>query len=425
MEYYIFHHTPPLVRVHSQARQIWFPLSSDVLAVIDYLQIYAPPPVTIMLETSFEPFLPSGHDYRLFQPHLLKPRPIQRVLFYGQSDTLAHSCRLMGDALKGEVLASYAVPLLKRENADTYFDHHHIPYHVFSYGLLKKIKPELLIVLNDWSKQPRWAISLCRAMKIPVVCMQESVIDFGDAFRRMQYADEVMLQGTQSMLDLNRATSYLTGNPRYESLLSLSSSARNYALINCNFTYGIFEDVRQPWLTDITGALSDREWDFVISQHPRDRGDLSAYKQVIPSSSSSVAEQLQGARCLITRFSSLIHEALVAGVPVIYYNPHGEKMKYRFRFNQSFLFLATNIGELEKALDKIQSFNLSDLSQKQYLINHCIQPDSLPSTNLSSLFRLSPFQPKGFSLSDALRLFFFHPILLRIIWRFKKSSSWA
>lgn len=420
MEYYIFHHTPPLDKVHDRAVQIWLPLSSDVASVIDYLNAFAPQPVRVMLESGFKSFLPPGYPVGFFNPVQKETKPIRRVLLFAQSDTLAHSCRLMGEALSESVEVVYIIPPLKKENADMYFLNHNKPFQIFSNRLLRTYKPDLLILLNDWSKQPQWIISLCRLKRIPVVCMQESVIDFGDTNRRMLHADEVMLQATQSVLDLNRKTVYLTGNPRYESLLNLPSSSKKYVLVNCNFTYGIFEDIRMKWMGEVIGAINKKGFDYLISQHPRDKADLSSYRQVISSSSSSVAEQLRGARCLITRFSSLIHEALVAGVPVIYYNPHDEQMKYQFRFNQSFLFIATNTEELSKALDTISIFD-ADESMQHYLINHCIQPSSPPSKNLLELIRLSLFKSQPFMFSDFWKCILYHPFVLRFVWYFKKS----
>ena len=83
------------------------------------------------------------------------------------------------------------------------------------------------------------------------------------------------------------------------------------ALINSNFTYNIYEEEREKWLLDITQVLTEHNIDYSISQHPRDRGDLSCYgDKVLLSNSSSIVEQIAKSDIVITRFSSLIHESL-------------------------------------------------------------------------------------------------------------------
>lgn len=419
MQYYFFHHGIPISRKSETFRQIWFPLNDDINTVLKYIRNHHKEAVHFLMENSFQPYIKTITDVQFFEPLQLEEKPVKKILFFAQSDTLAHSCWLMGERLKNQLQVLYTVPKLKKERSDVFFSQKGIPYTEFSAKTLRTFRPDAVVLLNDWSKQPQWLISLCRLHKIPVICMQESVIDFGDRFKRMQWADEVMIQGTQTLFDLKREVYYLTGNPRYESLSLLHSNERDSILINSNFTYGIFEEVRNSWIHDIAECAEKLETPYFISQHPRDKGDISAYRQVIRSSSMQVADQLTKARCVVTRFSSLIHEALVAGIPVVYYNPHGEKMQYDFGFNHEFLLLATNKHELEIALRKVISFSNREKIQ-DYLVNHCIQKENKPLENILQLFTHLKFKSQAFSIKDAWKLIIYHPSLLRLIWFIKQ-----
>lgn len=419
MHYYFFHYGFPISQKSENFCQIWFPLSYDINTVLEYIRNHHKETVHFSLENSFHSFIKTGIDVQFFEPLQTEEKPVKKILFFAQSDTLAHSCWLMGERLKSHIQVLYTVPKLKKERSDLFFSQKRVAYTEFSVKTLKSFRPDVVVLLNDWSKQPQWLISLCRLHKIPVICMQESVIDFGDRFKRMEWADEVMIQGTQTLFDLKRDVYYLTGNPRYESLLLLQSYERDSILINCNFTYGVFEEVRYTWINDAISCAEKLEIPYFISQHPRDNGDLSAYKHVIRSSSMQVADQLTKARCVVTRFSSLIHEALVAGVPVVYYNPHGEKMHYNFGFNNDFLLLATNKHELEFAIKKAMSFSNREQIQ-DYLVNHCIQKENKPVENIERLFSYLKFKSRRFSIKDAWKLIIYHPYLLRLIWFWNK-----
>ncbi|MCX7744164.1 MAG: hypothetical protein N2167_06320 [Flavobacteriales bacterium] len=420
MEYHFFHFDKPHTALPEKTKQIWFPLTHDINIVLDYIRNHQKGPVVFYLESSFKPYINNQTDIHYFHPLQTHHHKIKKILFFAQSDTLAHSCWLMGEALKNTAEIIYTIPKLKKERSDDFFKNKNISFKEFSFKTLKQFNPDVVIMLNDWSKQPQWVIALCRLLKIPTVCLQESVIDFGDKFKRMQWADEVMIQGTQTIFDLKRSVYFLTGNPRYETLQSIKQTERKNILINCNFTYGIFEEVRNTWLEDIIHCADALETPYIISQHPRDTGDLSSYHGVIRSSSTQVAEQLKNSRCLVTRFSSLIHEALVAGIPVIYYNPHGERMAYDFGFNDEFLILATNKHQLEKAL--IKALDFSDIEKiKNYLVNHCIQKEKTPTQTIKELFYFLKFKPSRFSITDAWKIILYHPFLLRIIWNIKKS----
>jgi hypothetical protein len=420
MNYLIFHFSNPYINKEKGIKKIWFPLNPDINIVLEYIRKHQNGPVAFWLESCFKPYITNHQDVYYFnKDHTFQPSK-KKIILYAQSDTLAHSSWLIGEKFekeKAEVI--YTIPPFKKEKSDVFFTSKGITYHILSYKLIKKFRADALIMFNDWSKLPHWVIAVCRLYKIPVICIQESVTDFGDKFKRMQWADNVFIQGTQTIFDLPRDTYYLTGNPRYEPLTLIPSHGKKNILINCNFTYGIFEEVRDSWLSDVVSCIEELQIPYFISQHPRDSGDISKYKHVIKSSSVQVAEQLSKTKVLVTRFSSLIHEALIAGINVVYYNPHGEQMGYNFQFNDEFLILATNKSELKNAIAKAYEF--SDRGKiENYLINHCIQKSSKPTENIEKLLLYQTFESRKFSFSDAWKLILYHPFLLRLIWFLKK-----
>ncbi len=339
-----------------------------------------------------------------------------KVAFYLQSDTLVRSALPI---IKHLDQASFKVfvPPVNQENSAKQLDEDGIAYEVFSKSKIRAFKPDVLVCLNDWSKLAKWVIMQARSISIPSVCIQESMIDFSEN-RRMTFADSVMLQGSFYLQKLDRKLTMLTGNPRYEHLIYSRQSKGDKVLINCNFTYGIFESQREAWLSDITNVLKDQNLEYQISQHPRDKGNLSKFSNVINSSASSVHEQLSGAKLLITRFSSLIHEALFFNIPVIYYNPHGEKQYQNLEIDEKVITLVRNKDELHVAVVNVLGRELQNQDYQQYIAKNCLPSTrkDLPSERIAKLLLSGSFPMKPDSMSQRIKGIYYHPI-------FRKLSS--
>jgi len=358
---------------------------------------------------------------KLQSSSLLSSPTVKRNLWlYPQSDTLSHSLSIIAEKLE---LGSYkyVLPKLYKQQADTFLRSKNIAFTTFSLSKFLKEKPYAILMLNDWSKEAKWLISLCRFYGVKTICIQESIIDFGDHFNRMKHADYVILQGARTVSELDRNLCFITGNPRYEQIPEINSANNSTCVINCNFTYNIFEDIREQWLDDITEVLSDCSVPFMISQHPRDNGDLTKYVHFSKSSSKSVHETLSEAKFVITRFSSLIHESLIMKIPVIYYNPHNEEMKYDFEFNNDFLFLARNKEELRSAVSRIKDGISSDLIDI-YLSNHCLLKKTLPSEQIANIAMNFPFKQVNPRIKDLIQLIIFHPTILKMIAIIKRKK---
>jgi hypothetical protein len=341
-----------------------------------------------------------------------------RIILYPQSDTLAASVHQIYRKLD-PASTRVMVPRQDKEGAGTYLAANQIPYEHYSFSGLTNWRPHLLVVLNDWTKEAQRIMAHGHWLGVPVICIQESVIDFGDSFHRMEHADYAFIQGSSTYSDLPRELLFITGNPRYEGKESgRFTRPDGPVLINCNFTYDIHENERYSWLDQVTRQLDSLGMKYQITQHPRDRSDLSRYRNSLKTRTGSVHEMIRESSLLITRFSSLIHESLIMGIPVIYYNPHRETMHYDFESNDSFLQLALSENELRKILlDSQRKETKADLNA--YLTRHCLPHSSAPSDIIAYLLARPAFFRTRFSMKDLVRIMLFLPAILGIYSRVK------
>jgi hypothetical protein len=248
----------------------------------------------------------------------------------------------------------------------------------------------LLVMANDWGLLEQKLNYDFVITGKNTVCLQESVIDFNIAQKRMLHCSLPIYQGVATLkcVNLKNKICAVIGNPRYEKLKFSPLPNENQVLLNVNFTYGVHEDARQGWVDDIVKACADLGLTYCISQHPRDRGDFSAYHQV-RTNAASVHDVLRQSSVLVTRFSSLIHEALCLGRPVIYYNPHGETLFYDFEADGKSLVYASNSTELCEALARltqIQQKAETLASIEQYLPRHLGVTTKGEATSFLQLF---------------------------------------
>jgi len=316
----------------------------------------------------------------------------KKIAFYPSNDTIMHSFVTIIKALLKDTRPKITVFLPKRDKENAASALYFINQDDISilkanlYNFLKN-KPDILILGNDWANDSKYLMLICRLLNIPTICIQESVIDFQGNKFRMQWADNVILQGISTLKHLNRKECFIAGNPRYENLKITNLPNIHNVLINCNFTYGIFEEVRETWLSDITDELKLSGINYFISQHPRDTGKIQKYGKVINSSASSIHDQIIQSSIIITRFSSIVHEAIAMGRFVIYYNPHGESMYYDFEYNHEFLFYATNKTELKNCISKCLNKQLPQLSALNYLRIHIRPFKEKPSSVIANILQ--------------------------------------
>jgi hypothetical protein len=263
---------------------------------------------------------------------------------------------------------------------------------------------DAIVMGNDWGREVRALILQARQAGVPTLCVQESVINLTDVRRRMRFADHVLVQGAVSARMLaDRERIHVTGNPRYEHLAVGPAVSGAPVLLNCNFTYGVEEDNRHAWLSSAIGACDAQRRPVTILQHPRDVADLGVYgKPVIRTSAATIHDRLRQGAVVVTRFSSLIHEAIALGRPAVYFNPHQEDVGYDFGDECAVLRHARDQAGLERALADLASAPPTDASFVTYLREHIRPTETLPSEACAEVVvALAGQRPNGSGGADA------------------------
>jgi SAM-dependent methyltransferase len=192
-------------------------------------------------------------------------------------------------------------------------------------GCIRWLAPSVVVLANDWGPEEYQIVQEAKLLGIPSICIQEGSVFFpSHTVQVLKNADYAFVCGLRTPAYLKRSNIILTGSPKYDSLFSVSLPLKPVVIINCNFTYGIFEEIRMQWLGEAINACNQLGLEYFISQHPRDKATLPADWPVIRSSDIHYIEQLKRGSILISRFSTMIYEALMLGREVVYYDPHGE-----------------------------------------------------------------------------------------------------
>ena len=384
-------------------KKIWIHDDAHAASVLrSVLDFSAVRPDEVFVEDAFsfsdEPLMTLRPSPRRFSAATRAPR-LPKVAFFADSDTIATTLLPVIQRIAGRMPMAVFTSATKNEGAPRVFEAHQIDYEILSAAAFTRAQPDVLVVANDWSTEGKMLLALCRRMGVASVCLQESVIHFNDPrMRRMQRAGSIMLQGAFTTKFLLRENTFITGNPRYEMLDFLPQPPRPRAFINCNFTYGVYEDQRAPWLRAVTGTLDRLGIDYLISQHPRDFGDLSAFRNVLGSNAGVVHEQLAACSFVVSRFSSVMHEALCLGRNVVYFNPHDETLNYDFGFDDAVIFRARDAEALRRSVEMITAHPYDETAFGRYLLLHCKSLNQPPSALIAGLL-----QHARFDAADALQ----------------------
>ena len=186
---------------------------------------------------------------------------------------------------------------------------------------------------------------------------------------------------------------FATGNPRFDSICPNELPENPVVMLNSNFTYGIHEDQRANWISDASRACSRLDVDFFISQHPRDSGTFPSLP-VRKSGPETIHQQLQSSTVVVTRFSTIVYEAMLSGRQVVYYNPHGERMRLFNEDQTGGLYKASDFSGLVQAIQQALK-PLAEEQQKRFdlfLDLHCGVRDGGAARRCASvLSRISQF----------------------------------
>jgi len=294
-----------------------------------------------------------------------------RYLFVPSNDTHVHWMYPLAQRLRNSL---FMVIAAKKERADYYLDKLGVQFLTYRSGILQTIQPSVLVLGCDWGGPEQQVIQEAKTFGYPTVCIQEGCLDFQDSLvGRMMRADYAFLQGPVMRKYLRRENNaFVTGNPKYDSLHESPLPDKVTVMINCNFAYGIYESCRDQWIQDVVESCRELGLDFFISQHPRDNKIFPDEYQVIKSGAFKMYQQLLNTSILVSRFSTVIYEAVMMGREVVYYNPHNEHFR---------IFKEDDTGGISIANDRVQLlsslrsavFNLGKKNEKRnrFLFQHC------------------------------------------------------
>jgi len=304
-------------------------------------------------------------------------------IFFPSNDTHVHWMIPIKKRLEN---AMFFVPSLRNEKADYFLKNFGIKFIKYIPGLMRSSNPKVLILGNDWGEEELKAIkeiSLCGGKSVVI---QEGCLDFhDDGIPRLQNADFAFLQGPIMKKYLDRDNLVVTGNPKFENQPILSFPNENLVMINANFTYGIYEDVREKWVNDVVDSCKKNDLDFFISQHPRDKGVFPGNWPITHSNAFKIEDQLSKSSIFVSRFSTVIYEAVCMGRYAIYYNPHGEPFKIFNEDKSGGILIARSKDELADYLKYFsKGGKIASKNQRKFLENHCNLNNKIGSVILIS-----------------------------------------
>jgi glycosyltransferase involved in cell wall biosynthesis len=188
--------------------------------------------------------------------------------------------------------------------------------------------PLCYVFAIDWGFSRNF-IHMLQMYGVPVVAFYEGICDDNNvetnrACLPYRLVDYLLLPGQYYRTVYDGRKSFVVGMPQLQTLLELPVvfPDKPLALINLNFTYKVLEDRRDDWLSSAVQACAAAGFDYIISQHPVDMGKVDPGRKT----DLSVYDAIKKSTVLISRFSTCVLEALASGKPVIYHNPHGERM---------------------------------------------------------------------------------------------------
>lgn len=303
------------------------------------------------------------------------------------------------------------------ENTERALSDLNLDYVVGTGEVLEKLRPSVIVLGNDWNEDSVRLQEIAWKYRIPVVCIQEGCLDFGTTLKRMELCDWPFVLGPVVPQYLNQKGFFLTGNPRFDTRGERPLPSPPQVMINSNFTYGVHEEVRHSWVRDVVSTCEQLSLRHFISKHPRDSGEFPDWP-TRNSSPSLIDSHLNDCSILITRFSTLIYEAMLRGRKCIYYNPHGESM-YLFNNDETGgLQKASNKEDLRACLLALLGRNDSEPDDQEmaFLNLHCGPLDGNAAKRCASAIEMirQNDSPHGFSYDQRMRAFRRRRISLRI-----------
>jgi hypothetical protein len=217
-------------------------------------------------------------------------------------------------------------------------------------------------LLNDWSLSTAKILAAVKEAGGMSFAKVEGVQDFNDddtgrERKPYQWADVILGQGSNDVAALPMKNVRVVGSTRLERMTREPevNPAQDRVLVNYNFTYGVLADAQDKWIRTCVDGIRQGGFPYAISLHP-----AQDYVPSVPEVTDFVARDpfshlMLGSGVLITRFSTVVFEAMVRGVPTIYFNPHGEKVP-TFNNPQGAFLVVNDYASLAAAILEAQSW---------------------------------------------------------------------
>jgi hypothetical protein len=188
-------------------------------------------------------------------------------------------------------------------------------------------------VLNDWGKNTQAILAAVSAAGGTSFAKVEGVQDFTDADldrvrKPYQHADVILGQGQNDVDSLPGCEVHVVGSTRLERIWNgpAAPAEARQVLINFNFTYGVLQDKHDEWIWAAVNGARSAGLEYEISLHPAQKNVPPQPAVAAHVSTDPFSHALRRSGVLISRFSTVLYEAMALGVPAIYLNSHGEKV---------------------------------------------------------------------------------------------------
>lgn len=317
------------------------------------------------------------------------------VVFMTQKDYHVWTCALIARKLQKLNISSTMIDLTdyyrdegSRAEAKKFQD---IPFLDYKHLEKGEIEFKAVVCLNDWDQKiTNPFVKKWKAKGVKTIGVVEGIQDFldkdtGRIRNPYQTVEYVLLTGKhdERFFEDRLEKTRIIGVPRLHKLMLEKASfpSKPKALINVNFSYGVLTDKREMWLSSAIEACKMAKIDYVITQHPFDEADLSAYNL----STTNMYDLIRESSIVISRFSSAIIEALAMGKPAVYHNPHGE-LAEKFQDPKGAYSLSFDKVSLAEAIDFELSLNIDyRIRANQFLDYHCNINSKTKSSDLAAI----------------------------------------
>lgn len=252
------------------------------------------------------------------------------VLFVPSNDTMAYWMPLISKRLAG---SKYAIISSKAEGAEDVLIKAGIHYRAWSPEKFDFTPYSAVVLGNDWGGQEYAIVQEARGMRVPTIGVQEGLIN-PPYTERYRECDMVLVASELWKHELGLPKAVVAGLPITALTGPHMQMAPARVMINCGFAYDVEVELRNEYLRQALQACQGYE--HFVSVHPRDRLDIMAGVKWeenlfhkgdaiwVKSNLKRLQGELVSTGVVISRSSTVIYEAMMAGCEVIYFRMGGQ-----------------------------------------------------------------------------------------------------